>query len=113
MMSTPRSWSFIAIRTFSRRFIEQPGDCSPSRKVVSKMLTLCCGMGFPSCGQANENATEGWANSQSYNLYGKIKNILAAIRGLISRDFRYSAGIFRELPGVVETCEIFLQFRAS
>src|ERR1044072_3437070 len=73
MMSTPRSWSLFAIRTFSVRFIEQPGDCSPSRKVVSKMLTLFCGMEYPSRGQANEDATEGWANSQSYNLYRKIK----------------------------------------
>src|ERR1044072_7208894 len=64
MTSTPRSWSLFAIRTFSVRFIEQPGDCSPSRKVVSKMLTLFWGMGG--------NATEGWAKSQSYNLYRKI-----------------------------------------
>jgi hypothetical protein len=28
-----------AMRSFSSRFIEQPGDCSPSRKVVSKMMT--------------------------------------------------------------------------
>jgi hypothetical protein len=47
----PRSWSLLAIRTFSVRFIEQPGDCSPSRKVVSKMLTLFCGMGFPPVGK--------------------------------------------------------------
>src|SRR6185369_3997667 len=95
MMSTPRSWSLLAIRTFSVRLIEQPGDCSPSRKVVSKMLTRFCGMGFPSCGQATENATEGWAKSQSYNLYRKIKIKYQSYR----TDRTYCAGtseIFRE-----------------
>src|SRR6185369_12906655 len=113
MMSTPRSWSFCAIRTFSVRFIEQPGDCSPSRKVVSKMLTLFCGMGFPSCGQANEDATEGWANSQSYNLYRnidcfypQITQIICVICGLLSRHLRDSAGILLKLAGVIQTCEI-------
>src|SRR3546814_6359445 len=28
-----------AIFSFSSRFIEAPGDCSPSRRVVSKMMT--------------------------------------------------------------------------
>ena len=36
-MSTPRSTSFAAIRSFSGMFMLQPGDCSPSRSVVSKM----------------------------------------------------------------------------
>ena len=27
------------MRIFSSRFMENPGDCSPSRKVVSKMMT--------------------------------------------------------------------------
>src|SRR5579885_1889873 len=38
-ISTPVSISFDAIRIFSATVIEQPGDCSPSRKVVSKMYT--------------------------------------------------------------------------
>jgi hypothetical protein len=42
---------------------------------VSKMLTVVCAMGYPSCGQATENATAAWAKSQSYNLYRKIKII--------------------------------------
>ncbi|VEB40438.1 Uncharacterised protein [Chromobacterium violaceum] len=37
MMSTPRRSSWRAMRIFSSLLIEAPGDCSPSRKVVSKM----------------------------------------------------------------------------
>jgi hypothetical protein len=37
--STPRASSCLAIRSFSSRFILQPGDCSPSRRVVSNMAT--------------------------------------------------------------------------
>ena len=37
--STPISSSTAAISNFSSRFIEAPGDCSPSRRVVSKMMT--------------------------------------------------------------------------
>jgi len=41
----PLSWR--AMRSFSSRVIEAPGDCSPSRKVVSKMMSLrsWCGLG--------------------------------------------------------------------
>ena len=38
--STRRRSSWRAMRSFSSRVIEAPGDCSPSRKVVSKMMTL-------------------------------------------------------------------------
>src|SRR2546423_12106178 len=117
MISTPRSWSFWAIRTFSLRFIEQPGDCSPSRKVVSKMLTLACVMGFPPVGKQVRNPTGGWANSQSYNLYRKINYYLAADeRGLtqtiypryprnlrlLSWNLGNAARVFFELTGVIE-----------
>ncbi len=37
--SAPSSASAWASRNFSARFIEKPGDCSPSRKVVSKTMT--------------------------------------------------------------------------
>lgn len=37
MISTPISSSTAAMRSFSSRFIDAPGDCSPSRIVVSKM----------------------------------------------------------------------------
>src|SRR5450759_1102958 len=37
--STPRRTSCRAISTFSPVFMEAPGDCSPSRSVVSKILT--------------------------------------------------------------------------
>src|SRR5512135_584978 len=36
--STPSSSSFTARRTFSASRIEKPGDCSPSRSVVSKIV---------------------------------------------------------------------------
>ena len=39
MMSTPRRASWCAISTFSWRLSEMPGDCSPSRSVVSKIFT--------------------------------------------------------------------------
>ncbi len=38
MMSTPSFSSWRARRIFSAAFIEHPGDCSPSRRVVSKMV---------------------------------------------------------------------------
>jgi len=37
--STPRSRSASAMRSFSSRVMEKPGDCSPSRRVVSNMMT--------------------------------------------------------------------------
>ena len=37
--STPRSASARATRSFSARAMLHPGDCSPSRSVVSKMIT--------------------------------------------------------------------------
>ena len=37
--STPSRASWWAISSFSWRFSEIPGDCSPSRRVVSKTLT--------------------------------------------------------------------------
>jgi hypothetical protein len=39
MMSTPRRASCWAIASFSSRFRLAPGDCSPSRRVVSKIRT--------------------------------------------------------------------------
>ncbi len=39
MTSTPISSRSVAMRIFSSRFIDAPGDCSPSRNVVSKMMT--------------------------------------------------------------------------
>ncbi len=39
MTSTPRLSRRRAIRIFSRRFMVAPGDCSPSRRVVSKIMT--------------------------------------------------------------------------
>ena len=45
--STPSFSSWRAISIFSVRFMLQPGDCSPSRKVVSKILMRF--MGCSSC----------------------------------------------------------------
>src|SRR2546422_3324608 len=39
MTSTRRRASCRAISSFSTAFMEKPGDCSPSRNVVSKMIT--------------------------------------------------------------------------
>ena len=39
MMSTPNFSNCFAISIFSGRFMLQPGDCSPSRSVVSKIFT--------------------------------------------------------------------------
>src|SRR5580704_16170544 len=39
MISTPRRSNWCASCSFSSRCIEKPGDCSPSRSVVSKMCT--------------------------------------------------------------------------
>ena len=39
MMSTPRRASWCAISSFSCLLSEIPGDCSPSRRVVSKIFT--------------------------------------------------------------------------
>ena len=39
IMSTPNRSSCLAISNFSNWFKLTPGDCSPSRSVVSKMLT--------------------------------------------------------------------------
>ena len=38
MTSTRMSWRTSATFSFSSRFIEAPGDCSPSRRVVSKIV---------------------------------------------------------------------------
>ena len=38
-ISTPSSTSFPAMRSFSGTVMLQPGDCSPSRRVVSKIQT--------------------------------------------------------------------------
>ena len=40
MMSTPSRSSWRAISIFSWAFSAMPGDCSPSRSVVSKMRTV-------------------------------------------------------------------------
>ena len=40
MISTLRASSCFATSIFSFRFMLQPGDCSPSRSVVSKILTV-------------------------------------------------------------------------
>ena len=43
MMSTPRRANWWAISSFSCLLSEIPGDCSPSRRVVSKILTRSAG----------------------------------------------------------------------
>src|SRR5439155_22459316 len=43
MVSTPSFASWRAIRIFSSVFMEKPGDCSPSRRVVSNLRTTSMG----------------------------------------------------------------------
>ena len=45
MMSTPSRASWWAISSFSVLFSEMPGDCSPSRSVVSKISTRLASVG--------------------------------------------------------------------
>ena len=52
MMSTPRRASWCAISSFSCTFSEMPGDCSPSRSVVSKMNTRSTCLPFVVLGPA-------------------------------------------------------------
>ena len=47
MMSAPSASIWRASRIFSSVFIEKPGDCSPSRRVVSKMINLSLAMVLP------------------------------------------------------------------
>src|SRR4029079_14955688 len=47
--STPSRASWWAISSFSCLLSEMPGDCSPSRKVVSKILTRSCSLRSTSC----------------------------------------------------------------
>ena len=48
--STPSTWSWRASRSFSAVFIEKPGACSPSRRVVSKMISLSSAtVSLPDC----------------------------------------------------------------
>ena len=44
IMSTPSRASWCAISSFSCLLSEIPGDCSPSRRVVSKILTRFCSL---------------------------------------------------------------------
>src|SRR5918997_1455765 len=49
MMSTPRRASCCAISSFSCLLSEIPGDCSPSRRVVSKIFTRSDSLRSTSC----------------------------------------------------------------
>src|SRR5205807_6986077 len=75
--STPSDCSFRARSSFSVRFIEQPDDCSPSRRVVSKILIRSTFFiphpRFLIVGES-QNDRIGPAKSQSYNSYDKITN---------------------------------------
>ena len=55
--STFRRSSWRAMRSFSSRVMEAPGDCSPSRKVVSKMMSLSV-MGCAPVSETTSNVNE-------------------------------------------------------
>ena len=62
MTSTPSRASWWAISSFSVVFSEMPGDCSPSRSVVSKRMTRWSSVmaeplyGLPLAGEQKERA---------------------------------------------------------
>src|SRR5439155_15111703 len=66
ILSTPRVWRLRASSTCSSKFIEQPGDCSPSRKVVSKTSTSSF-MTMLRLVEERRNARACSPKSQSYN----------------------------------------------
>ena len=49
MMSTPSAANCLASVSFSSVFIENPGDCSPSRRVVSKIISRSFATAPPDC----------------------------------------------------------------
>src|SRR5260370_35556145 len=93
MTSTPSDWSLRASRTFSFRFIEQPGDCSPARKVVSKTLTR---PGFTTSTLRwsvfqKGNPKRALRESQSYNYDDKITiyDMITRVRTMDNRRKEY------------------------
>src|SRR5712691_7899049 len=93
-MSTPSDSSFRARSSFSVRFIEQPGDCSPSRNVVSKILIrstfLIPHPRFLIIAESRNNRTRS-VESQSYNSYDKItiRDTITRTRALDNRALEY------------------------
>src|SRR5215208_1299335 len=68
MMSTPSPCSLRARRIFSERFMEQPGDCSPSRNVVSKIFIRSRWVINNRLGTKGHTKDEP-GKTQSYNFY--------------------------------------------
>ena len=62
MMSTPRRASCSAISSFSPTSSEMPGDCSPSRRVVSKILTVS--IWFSGCWKLQESDVQGCRSNE-------------------------------------------------
>jgi hypothetical protein len=70
MTSTRSRSSCRAMRSFSSRVIDAPGDCSPSRKVVSKMMSLSVMVCFLAKGW-------NWVRQQLENANGPLRVALA------------------------------------
>jgi hypothetical protein len=74
MTSTRSRSNCRAMRSFSSRVIEAPGDCSPSRKVVSKMMSLSVMVWL----------SRGWVRKQLENENGPLR---CAGGPLIGKEF--------------------------
>ncbi len=72
MMSTPSSARARATRSFSSRVMLHPGDCSPSRSVVSKIFTRSCMDSLP---RKKRNPAAAWAGAGFLNL--RLLRVLA------------------------------------
>src|SRR6188474_249741 len=78
MTSTPRSSSCRAISSFSWKLRVAPGDCSPSRRVVSKMRTVSdCG-----CMAAPDRKTPGPENKKPCDIDRRVIRIPSEQRSL-------------------------------
>src|SRR3989441_2159355 len=94
IVSTPSDSSFRARSSFSVRFIEQPGDCSPSRNVVSKILirsTFFIRILAFLIIEESRNIRTRPVESQSYNFYDKITiyDTITRTRVLDNRALEY------------------------
>src|SRR3989441_8012840 len=108
IISTPSDCSFRARSSFSVRFIEQPGDCSPSRKVLSKILirsTFFIPHPRFLIIEVSGNSRTRSVESQSYNSYDKITicDTITRTRALDNRALEYQLQLPVSEPRAVAT----------
>ena len=76
--STPRRSSWCAMRTFSSTFMLHPGDCSPSRKVVSNIVT--CSVPEPSTSSPAYQAVHATLCPQNEKGHHPVRWMMALLR---------------------------------